>query len=236
MSLYAGLCYSKLTPQELPQIRQENEKFYLKLAVFVLLSLSRLLFPPVINVDETINDSQITISEKIGVQTDPFGQSNIENETWVQKFLARSGGDLTPTPAPPSNFGIENSWKPTLSQNNINRNSGPGARARADAMRDFRNGQQKKSTTKAGVADAFKPTTTYSHYNHYKRATSALQAKNIKPNKWLDQLPIDSPSRYREGPSPFADYQYNPQHNGQNLDFSNQKAENHMFDRDAKKA
>lgn len=132
----------------------------------ILLSLSRLFSSPVINVDETINDSQTSISEKIEVQTDPFGQSNLENEPWVQKILDMSGGDLTPTPAPPSNFGIENSWKPTLSQNKINRNSGPGARARADAMRDFRNGQQKKSTTKAGVADAFKPNTSYSHYNH----------------------------------------------------------------------
>lgn len=85
--------------------------------------------------------------------------------------------------------------------------------------------------------DAFQPRTSYSHYNHYKKATSShLSAKNVTSNEWIDNLPLNCPSPFKGGPSPFIGYQYNKDHTLQSLDFSNQKSENHFFDRHGESA
>ena len=122
--------------------------------------------------------------------------------------------------------------------------SGPGPRAKADAIRHSK--AKGSGSIIIPGANGFVPQNTYCHY-HQNAPLSCKTKVKLSDNQFqpkddgsemYDQSGTSKfdPKDYKGGPSPFENFDYdNSTHTRENVEFSSQKRKNHMYDRHAEK-
>ena len=123
--------------------------------------------------------------------------------------------------------------------------SGPGPRAKADALRNAKAGKFSSGSTIIPGANGFVPQQTYCRYHENAPLSCRLTVK-VSDGPFQGDGDNNQPppedgkfdaSQYKGGPNPFIDkFDYdNPNYTRENTDFSSQKRMNHAYDRHAEK-